>query len=92
MDYETLLRKYIQHVEDVEGSTFIDCLSHINNQNISHEEMLALIAIQDQLFPKRIDHPNLVDNEKYTKVPNLGGNCDVYKVNGSIGEYTAVIS
>ena len=47
MDYKKLLRKYIKHVEDHEGSTFIS-EEQLDSDDFTEKEINELIALNDE--------------------------------------------
>lgn len=50
MDYEALLRKYVQHVGEYEGSTFIAWLNcHHCDVKFTKEEVAELERISEEL-------------------------------------------
>jgi hypothetical protein len=51
VDYAALLKRYMQHVRDCEGTTFIEQLPQAAESDVtfSEEECAELIRIADQL-------------------------------------------
>lgn len=50
MDYKELLKKYMQHVGEYEGSTFVQCLNSGHcDVKFTEEEVAELERIQDEL-------------------------------------------
>jgi len=52
MDYEALLKKYMQHVGDCEGITFVHLLNSGAGRDVefSEEEVEALEKIHEELY------------------------------------------
>jgi hypothetical protein len=53
MDYEELLKKYMEHVGDCEGTTYVDNLndSWRSDVKFTEEEVAELERIRDLPFP-----------------------------------------
>lgn len=55
MNYELLLKKYMAHILDCEGMTYISLINSAGcNQSFSHEELAVLDRLEDEVFAKGI--------------------------------------
>lgn len=51
MDYEELLKKYMRHIHDCEGSTFVQQIGdYISEQEFTDEEKAALEKLDDEIY------------------------------------------
>jgi hypothetical protein len=53
MDYRELLKKYMEHVGDCEGTTFVDWLNEHSRSDVEFtgEEVAELESIREEHFP-----------------------------------------